>query len=98
MPLNRGNVSLRLRHYVKVSPFIAALLLCVDGVTLPRFTSLTAGFLLMFVPVRCPDCGKRVDYNPAKVFLDGWAYTVCVPKKCSACRYPLSGWLDRIIP
>jgi len=90
-------MSPRLRHYVKVSPFIAGLLLCVDGVTLARFALLTAGALLMFVPVRCPKCAKRVDYNRTKVFLEGWGYTVCVPRKCSACRYPLSGWLDRFI-
>ena len=93
----KGNHGPRFRHYLKVSPFILALFLSVDGVTLPRLALLGAGFLLLFIPVRCPQCGKRVDYNPVRVFLNEWAYTVCVPKKCSKCRYQLSSWADSFI-
>jgi hypothetical protein len=72
--------------------------MAVDEVTFPVLTLLVLGFFLLFIPVRCPACGKRVDYNRAKVFLDQWAYTVCVPKKCSGCRHPLSNWTDSFIP
>lgn len=90
-------MSPRLRHYIKVSPFLVAVLLSTDGVTLPLLELLAAGFLLLFLPVKCPQCGKRVDYNPVKVFMDDWAYTICVPRKCSRCRHPLSSGLDRWI-
>ena len=90
-------MSPRLRQYLKISPFMAGLFLATDGVSIPIMFLLVTGFLLFFLPVRCPQCGKRVDYNRTKVFLDGWGYTVCVPKRCSACRYPLSGWLDSIV-
>lgn len=90
-------MSPRLIQYIKVSPFITAALLCTDGVSIPLFALLVAGFLLLFIPARCPRCGKRVDYNRTEVFLEGWGYTFCVPRKYSACRYPLSGWLDRVI-
>jgi len=91
-------VSPRFVHYVKVSPFTLGLFLAVDRVTLPVLAILVPGFFLLFIPVKCPGCGKRVDYNPGKVFLDQWAYTVCVPRKCSRCRHPLSNWLDSLIP
>ena len=91
-------MSPRMRHYIKVSPFILAVFLAFDEVTLPVFTLLVLGVFLLFVPVRCPACGKRVDYNPGKVFLDQWVYTVCVPRKYSRCRHPLSNWADSIVP
>ncbi|MGD8353407.1 MAG: hypothetical protein PVJ01_04500 [Pseudomonadota bacterium] len=87
-------LSPRLRHYIKVSPFITAILLCEDAVTLPLAALLVMGTGLLFLPVKCPRCGKRVDYNPVRVFLDQWAYSICVPKKCSRCRHQLSSWAD----
>lgn len=90
-------LSPRLRHYIKVSPFIVALLLVIDGVSLPLLALLAAGTALLFVPVRCPQCGKRIDYNPARVFLNQWGYTICIPKRCSKCGYQLSTKADSFI-